>query len=285
MGKEAVPHYTAAFAAIDGTQIYYEVAGSGHPLVLLHGHDPLDHHFWELQFSYFAQHYRVLRFDPRGYGKSPASTQPYKRTVDLFALLQNLDMQSAYVLDVGARSSLAFIHEYPKAVDALVLASPMFRTAKSFADAFKGLPTILQEFQPLIQPMKQENYREAGELFLKMLKINPSTLSTETYQWLAALMEEAIPSMKHPPKRGLTNLKALTHQLQWNTMIHVPTLIIEGEYAPDIIRATCRDLEQTLPNYTKKTIPNGHMLINIENPTDFNCCVHEFLQTIPNSAL
>src|SRR2546421_12366832 len=48
------------FAEINGTTLYYEVAGAGHPFVLVHGH-LLDRRSWDEQFAIFAQRYRVIR--------------------------------------------------------------------------------------------------------------------------------------------------------------------------------------------------------------------------------
>ena len=43
------------FADVNGTRLYYEIAGSGHPLVLIHGFT-LDTRMWDDQFEVFAQH-------------------------------------------------------------------------------------------------------------------------------------------------------------------------------------------------------------------------------------
>ncbi|HTI15985.1 MAG TPA: alpha/beta hydrolase [Dictyobacter sp.] len=47
-------HIQTGFAEVNGTTLYYEVAGSGHPLVLLHGH-LLNSRSWDEQFAVFAQ--------------------------------------------------------------------------------------------------------------------------------------------------------------------------------------------------------------------------------------
>ena len=60
------------FAELNDTILYYEVAGEGrkgHPLDLLHG-GLVDSGLWDDQFSDFAQRYKVIRYDMRGYGKS-----------------------------------------------------------------------------------------------------------------------------------------------------------------------------------------------------------------------
>ncbi|MHA2067279.1 MAG: alpha/beta fold hydrolase [Candidatus Thorarchaeota archaeon] len=50
------------FADVNGTRLHYEVTGSGHPLVLIHGQS-LDTRMWDDQFEVFAQQYQVIRYD------------------------------------------------------------------------------------------------------------------------------------------------------------------------------------------------------------------------------
>jgi pimeloyl-ACP methyl ester carboxylesterase len=63
-------------APVNGAKLYYEIAGSGRPLVLLHA-GLMDCRMWDDQFSDFAQHYRVIRYDLRGYGKPDWPAAPY----------------------------------------------------------------------------------------------------------------------------------------------------------------------------------------------------------------
>ena len=56
---------------VNGTMLYYEVQGQGHPLVLLQGAH-LDLRMWDVQFAEFAKDYRVMRYDVRGFGRSGA---------------------------------------------------------------------------------------------------------------------------------------------------------------------------------------------------------------------
>jgi len=57
----------AGIAAVNGTTLFYEMAGAGHPWVLIHGH-LLDRRSWDDQFALFAQHFQVIRYDQRGFG-------------------------------------------------------------------------------------------------------------------------------------------------------------------------------------------------------------------------
>lgn len=72
-------------AAVNGTRLYYEISGSGDPVVLLEG-GQLDRRVWDDQVGVLARSYRVVRMDVRGFGKSPDVSGPYQSHEDLHAL-------------------------------------------------------------------------------------------------------------------------------------------------------------------------------------------------------
>lgn len=71
----------SGFFPVMGGKIYYEMIGVGHPLLLIHG-GQLDSRMWDDQVKTWSNHYRVIRLDVRGYGKSSASTEPYASEED-----------------------------------------------------------------------------------------------------------------------------------------------------------------------------------------------------------
>src|SRR4051794_29903296 len=110
------------FADVNETQLYYEVAGAGDPLVFVHGHT-LDTRMWDDQFALFAERYRVLRYDLRGYGRSASPPdRPYSHSDDLMALLTRFDMAPATLvgLSLGGLVVVDFAVTYPDAIRALV---------------------------------------------------------------------------------------------------------------------------------------------------------------------
>ena len=129
--RERLPTSTG-FVEVQGGRLYYEVAGSGHPLVLFQGTDLLDHRLWDQQFTAFAHSYRVVRYDARGCGKSPSSTTPYTEASDLVHLFQALQIEKSYLLDFGVRSLLDFMYSHASFVEGLILVSPEIRTVLSF---------------------------------------------------------------------------------------------------------------------------------------------------------
>src|SRR5689334_19941744 len=109
-------------AEVNHTRLYYEVAGSGPPLVLIHGFD-LDTRMWDDQFEVFAQHYRVVRYDVRGFGKSARPTEPYAHEEDLKALLDYLGIAQAHIvgMSMGGGIAIDFTLTYPEMTRTLIL--------------------------------------------------------------------------------------------------------------------------------------------------------------------
>src|SRR6266496_5630737 len=59
-----------------GVDIWYETAGAGPALVLLHA-NPFDHDLWLYQTAHFSTWFKVIGIDLRGYGRSAKVTTPY----------------------------------------------------------------------------------------------------------------------------------------------------------------------------------------------------------------
>jgi pimeloyl-ACP methyl ester carboxylesterase len=111
------------FAELNGTRLYYEVAGSGAALAFVHGFS-LDTRMWDDQFEAFAERYRVVRYDARGFGKSALpGSEKYMHAADLKALLEQLGIDRASVvgLSMGGGIAIDFALTYPEATRALVL--------------------------------------------------------------------------------------------------------------------------------------------------------------------
>ena len=112
------------YAHVNGTRLYYEVAGSGPPLVLIHGYT-LDTRMWDDQFQPFARHYRVLRYDARGFGRSaPPDRKSYTHRDDLMALINHLGMKRPHLcgLSMGAGIAIDFALAFPALTGSVVCA-------------------------------------------------------------------------------------------------------------------------------------------------------------------
>lgn len=111
-----------AFVDLLGTAFYYEMAGEGEPVVFIHA-GICDGRMWEAQFAWFAHHFRVLRYDMRGFGKTAVSDTPYAHHHDLRALLDHLNLEQVHLVGCskGGTTALDFALTFPQRVKSLSL--------------------------------------------------------------------------------------------------------------------------------------------------------------------
>jgi 3-oxoadipate enol-lactonase len=263
-----VMHRQQGTAHVNGTQLYYETAGIGSALVLIHGHT-LDARMWDDQFETFASQYRVIRYDMRGYGRSALpSGAPFSPADDLKALLAHLGIAHAHVLGLsrGGVVAIDFALMYPHMTDTLIVADTalrefpwqafgVFTEAVKSAAADDGIEAARQCWQQ-------------GALFAPALE-QPQVavrlaLMVGEYSGWHWLNQEPVRVLQPPPTEQLGT-------------IDMPTLVIVGERDLPEFQAIAELLHQRVPHATKVVIPGvGHMS-NMEAPAQFNALVLEFL--------
>jgi 3-oxoadipate enol-lactonase len=91
---------------VDGVQLYYELFGSGYPVVLVPG-EVVDSRIWNDQVATFAERYQVVRFDSRGSGRSDSGTEPFTYVGDMATVQRTLHVDRAYLVGIVDGASLA----------------------------------------------------------------------------------------------------------------------------------------------------------------------------------
>lgn len=107
---------------VGGKELWYEEAGDGPALVLIH-EGVADSTMWDDLVGDLARTNRVIRYDLPGYGRSPMPPGPFSPFRDLAALLEGLGVERASVVgvSVGGRIALEYALVHPDRIDALVL--------------------------------------------------------------------------------------------------------------------------------------------------------------------
>ncbi len=96
----APPAPVATTAAINDIELYYEIYGSGPPLILIHG-GLGNTGYWDKQIPIFAEHYQVIALDSRGHGRSTFNEEPIGyalMTADVVALMDYLEIATADIV-------------------------------------------------------------------------------------------------------------------------------------------------------------------------------------------
>jgi pimeloyl-ACP methyl ester carboxylesterase len=125
--KTDIKKVTGTFKSFDGTEIYYEVRGSGRPILLCYGLACLMNH-WTYQVKEFSQEYQTILFDYRGHHNSGTPADHDQLTIDAIcqdmkALLDHLGIEKASVWghSLGVQYLFRFYDMFPKYVENMVL--------------------------------------------------------------------------------------------------------------------------------------------------------------------
>lgn len=119
------------YAHVNGLDMYYEVHGSGKPLIMLHGAlSSIETSFGAL-LPVLAEHRQVIAVEQQGHGRTADTCRPLTiehMADDTVALLRQLGMERADVLgySMGAAIALDIGLRYPDMAEKLVLASVSF---------------------------------------------------------------------------------------------------------------------------------------------------------------
>ncbi len=113
--------------SLNGTQIYFEVHGTGEPLLLLHGFSGCSQD-WRPSNAAWGEQFRLIIPDLRGHGRSNMLSNPFRHdeaAADIFALLDHLGITSYKGVGIsgGGNVLLQLATRQPERVKAMVLVS------------------------------------------------------------------------------------------------------------------------------------------------------------------
>jgi pimeloyl-ACP methyl ester carboxylesterase len=249
----------------DGVQIYYEVHGSGPPLLLTHGYSSTSA-MWKDQIEALSKHHKLVLWDMRGHGQSDYPDDPtaYSEALtiaDMAALLDEVGAKRAIIggLSLGGYMSLAFYRAHPQRVCALLIidTGPGFKKDEA-RDAWN------------------KRAFETGARFeregLAVLKSGSRERSTVSHRDALGLARAA---------RGmLTQRDARVIELLPN--IKVPSMVVVGaDDAPFL--AASDYMAAKIPGAKKMVIPGAGHAVNIDQPQAFIDAVLPFLNSLPRS--
>lgn len=259
------------FAEAEGGKLAYETCGSGDKaIVLLHDgilHSAAYDDVWPL----LCQRFKVVRYDRRGYGQTPAATTPFASGDDLAAVMKAAGVTHATLVGSSAGGGIAvdFALAHPDAVDGLVLAGPWisgFKPSAGFIARGLKLAVLLKSGNlegavkdPYILSPTADAERAR---VLALLKANPQNLANPSSK-----VERAGPDAKD----RLAQIRA-------------PTLVLVGEVDIGDVFDQARTVAAAVPGAKLETVPaTGHFMY-LEKAQDFAQRVTAFVEAQPQGA-
>jgi len=256
------------YVLVDGGKLFYELAGSGKNIVLLHD-GMVNREIWDEQFPLLAKTFRVVRYDRRGYGKSSDPQVKYSHIADLNQLFTKLEIDKAIIIGMssGGRLAIDFTLTYPEKVTGLVLVgavvsgfgytSHMDTRGGHFNPQKYSDPVKVHEYFIMDDPY--EIYSENRAAKEKVMTLIPNLAR-----------QNVVPTQP----AGKVAVRSLSE-------IKVPALILAGEYDIPDVHAHAGVINAGIANSKREIIPQSGHLIPIEQPALFNEAVMTFLNKLP----
>jgi pimeloyl-ACP methyl ester carboxylesterase len=259
----------SGYIKVQDGKLYYEMNGHGDETIVFI-HDGLVHgKVWDNQFSTFSEKFSVIRYDRRGYGRSPKPEKTYSNIEDLHQLFTFLKIDKAILIGMSAGGGLSidFTLKHPDKVSSLVVVGAVV-SGFGYSDHFisRGGRLEIADYdnpEKLLQYIVMEDpyeiapqNKEVREKLWKLMEIFPQNID---------FSKNRLAIQPDRPALGILN------------EIQIPTLIVVGEFdIPDVF-VHAGAIEAGISFAQKVIIRDAGHLVPLEQPELFNEKVLNFL--------
>lgn len=258
----------AGLAAVNGTRLYYDTAGHGPAVVLVHG-GLVDSRQWDDQMAPLSKRFRVVRYDLRGYGKSQEPSGAFSHVEDLRALLDYLKIDRATVigLSLGGMVAADFALENPARVQRLVFVGSGLRgdvqpTDEKSLRAYQvgGREGAAKYFEAFLDADLLAGVRNRPAALERMRRMMIENFDALAYLGPGKIIYPAAPTIERLGD------------------IRVPTLVVIGSLDGLALRNIADTMAQKIPGARKVVIDGASHHPPVETPHEFNRILLDFLQ-------
>jgi 3-oxoadipate enol-lactonase len=272
------------FVSVPEGTLYFERAGQGPAIVLIHSAF-LDRREWDPQFSTYAAHHTVVRYDVRGHGRSTGNRAHSSDAEDLAAVLDHLGIAKGAVLgnSDGARIACEFAAGLPDRVSGLILVGgaphdldPTRDEENRFMDTLPGRETRLLE-------LAQGGQKEAAldlilQIWAPQVTGPPRNwlrgIASENYDRFVVFLGLSQPEGRRPAFPVAATLRESA----------VPLLSIVGAHDNPALTMMMGRFAQSVRHSRHVELPDGDHTPNISASAEFDRLVLDFLARIEAGA-
>ncbi len=270
------PAPQAGYADVNGARLYYELAGDGAPLVMLHA-GIADCRMWDADFAAFSRHYRALRFDMRGYGRSLPVAGDFNLQADLEALLDTLGIAAPMILmgcSIGGGLAIEYALDHPAKVASLILVGS---AARGFEAEALGPDELFAQNEAAFKAGDADRVAELDmQIWFDGVGRPPEAVNAEARRQAFAMAKLVTEHELKGMGRHIRKSEAIAaaDRLRELTM---PALVVIGENDLPFLRLAADYLSERLPDAKKALMANAGHLPNMERPQAFQAAVRGFL--------
>ncbi|WP_333862510.1 alpha/beta fold hydrolase [Sphingobacterium sp.] len=223
----------SGYAPANGIKLYYEIFGTGKPLVLIHGGGSSGFSDFEETVKRLYDRYQLILIDLQNHGRSEhrTSDESFEQDAkDILAILDFLSVEKAsfFGFSNGATTVLKFATMYPNKVEKLVAASGNTKREGLLDGFFESMEASTIHDMP---PFLKENF----------MKLNPDP------EKFRNMYEKDSQRMINFEDFDIESLKGLT----------CPVFLIGGDQ--DVVKAThLADMQRQIPHARLLILPANH---------------------------
>jgi 3-oxoadipate enol-lactonase len=272
-------HQETGYALVHKGSLYFEVAGEGQPILLIHA-GVADCRMWQNQMASFGQHYKVICYDVRGYGQSRTETTQFSNRQDILDLFDYLGVEKASIIgnSRGGQIAIDFTLEYPERVSALVPVAAGVSGYEHHPDGSKRSNLELEIFKKMDELWNKKAWDELTALQVHVWGDGPSQSEGRAPSHVRDYMYKVVRNNFDRRDGHATPIPLEPPAINRLSEIHQSTLIMVGEYDSSAALAVADELECQIPHNRKIGIPGVAHLIPMELPDTFNALVLSFLK-------
>jgi len=254
------------YSTTSGVRIWYEVAGDGPPLVLVHA-NPFDHRLWTFQVARFSRAFRVISMDLRGYGRSDKPETPFTladMAADVLGVCEREAVASAIFCGCSVGSGIALLIglDRPQLAKALILVGGNSRGSPNVQERVEGF-------------MSATDLRTFLTGYLKEL-VAPGFAETQLGRWVVATFTEHATTLSGRCIAQIHRARGDCDMSGRLAEIKLPTLVING--AHDNSLAAGRATAAGITGARHVVLPGTGHACCIEDPGAFDAAVLAFLR-------
>jgi pimeloyl-ACP methyl ester carboxylesterase len=258
------------FVDADGLRVHVAEAGSGPPVLLLHGW-PQHWYMWRGVLERLAPQFRLIAPDLRGFGWTEAPGQGYDAETfadDQIALLDALEIDSANVIghDWGGWTAMLLGLRHPERIERMVVCNaphPWARISlRLAAEGWRSWYTWVLAM-PVIGPRSSRSGWITRE-FLRRGNVRPPFSSAE--------IDAYVDSFREPSRAAaVTSLYRYYQRVfrdgirgRWRSArLTVPTLLLWGEHERYLSQRLIEGHEPYADDLQVELVPDsGHFIVN-----------------------
>jgi 3-oxoadipate enol-lactonase len=253
--------------------LHHEQAGTGPAVVLVH-EGIADSGMWDAQWQTFPERHRTVRYDMRGFGRSPLPAEPFSHAADLAGLIDGLGIGTTALVagSLGGRVALEVAVARPELVSALVLVAPGLPD-HDWSDAVRRFG---EEEEQALERGDLEAAVEANVHFwVDGPGRRPDEVDPALRDRVRHMQRHAFEVQLAAPESGE---ELLVEDLAGSLgEIAVPTLILVGEHDVGDMHHIAERLVAVIPGARHEVMAGTAHVPNMERPQEFDRLVLGFL--------